>query len=225
MLMPMSRPITPLAAKRLKAIEEYSHLGAGFRIALRDLEIRGAGNILGPEQSGHIQTVGYQMYCELLANAVRRLKNEPVEIIPTTVIDLGFATYIPKDYIPINRSRLDAYRKIAVVKVTEDIEQIRAEFADVYGPVPDKVELLLDLAELRIKAGKHHIKSIITSGQDIIFTFQKDYSGNIQTLFAKSSGKIRISEQNVVYMTPAKNYFEPKTLINILRKMFTESNN
>ncbi len=72
MLLPMSRPITPIAAKRLKAIEEYSHLGAGFRIALRDLEIRGAGNILGPEQSGHIQTVGYQMYCELLSDAVEK---------------------------------------------------------------------------------------------------------------------------------------------------------
>ena len=225
MLLPMSRPITPLAAKRLKAIEEYSHLGAGFRIALRDLEIRGAGNILGPEQSGHIQTVGYQMYCELLANAVRRLKNEPVETIPTTVIDLGFAIYIPKDYIPNNKSRLDAYRKIAVAKAAEDIQQIRAEFADVYGPVPDEVGLLLDLAELRIKASKHHIKSIITSGQDLIFTFQKDYIGNIQALFAKASGKIRISDQNIVYMTLTKNYFEPKTLINILRKMFTGSNN
>jgi transcription-repair coupling factor (superfamily II helicase) len=225
MLMPISRPITPLAAKRLKAIEEYSHLGAGFRIALRDLEIRGAGNILGPEQSGHIQTVGYQMYCELLANAVRRLKNEPVETISTTVIDLGFATYIPKDYIPINRSRLDAYRKIALVKVTEDLEQIRAEFADVYGPVPDEVGLLLDLAELRTKAYKHNIRSIITSGQDLIFTFEMDCSSNIQTLFAKASGKIRISDPNVVYMRLAKNYFEPKTLINILRKMFTGNNN
>ncbi len=224
MLLPMSRPITPLAAKRLKAIEEYSHLGAGFRIALRDLEIRGAGNILGPEQSGHIQTVGYQMYCELLANAVRRLKNEPVELIPTAVIDLGFATYIPKDYIPINRSRLDAYRKIAVAKATEDLEQIQAEFADVYGPVPEEVGLLLDLAELRIKAGKHHIKSIVVSDQDLIFTFEKDCSSNVQTLFAQTSGKIRISDQNVVYMRLAKNYFEPKTLINILRKMFAVNN-
>jgi len=225
MLLPMSRPITPLAAKRLKAIEEYSHLGAGFRIALRDLEIRGAGNILGPEQSGHIQTVGYQMYCELLTNAVRGLKNEPVEMIPTAVLDLGFATYIPKDYIPINRNRLDAYRKISVAKVTEDMEQIRAEFADVYGPVPDEVKLLLDLAELRIKASKHHIKSIVTSGRDLIFTFEKDCSDNAQALFANASGKIRIPDPNVVYMRLAENYFEPKTLINILRKIFADNKN
>jgi len=83
MLLPKSRPITPVAAKRLKAIEEYSHLGAGFRIALRDLEIRGAGNILGAKQSGHIHTVGYQMYCDMLADAVRSLKGQPIERIPS----------------------------------------------------------------------------------------------------------------------------------------------
>ena len=225
MLLPVSRPITPLAAKRLKAIEEYSHLGAGFRIALRDLEIRGAGNILGPEQSGHIQTVGYQMYCDLLAEAVKGLKNEPVEPIPTAVIDLGFATYIPKDYIPMNRNRMDAYRKIAVARVAEDLDQIRDEFVDVYGPVPDEVELLLNLAELRIKAGKHNIKSIVASGRDLIFTFEKDHSGNAQALFANVSGKIRIPDPKVVYLRLAKNYFEPGTLISILRKMFTENKN
>jgi len=103
MLLPTNRSITPVAARRLKAIEEYSHLGAGFRIALRDLEIRGAGNILGPEQSGHIQMVGYQMYCDLLADAVRKLRNEPCEPLPTATIDLGFSTYIPRNYIPIDR--------------------------------------------------------------------------------------------------------------------------
>jgi len=222
MLLPVSRPVTPLAAKRLKAIEEYSHLGAGFRIALRDLEIRGAGNILGPEQSGHIQTVGYQMYCELLTDAVKRLKNEPIEPIPTAVVDLGFAAYIPKEYIPANRSRMDAYRKIAVARVTEDLEQIRTELADVYGPVPDEVGLLLDSAELRINAGKHQIKSIVISGEDLIFTFEKDYSGNARALFTNVSGKIRDSDSNVVYLRLSKNYFEPATLINILRKILGE---
>ncbi len=223
MLLPMSRPITPLAAKRLKAIEEYSHLGAGFQIALRDLEIRGAGNILGPEQSGHIQTVGYQMYCELLADAVKGLKNEPIEPIPTAVVDLGFATYIPKDYIPINRNRMDAYRKIAVARVTEDLEQIRGELMDVYGPVPDEVGLLLDLAELRIKASKWDIKSIVASDQDLIFTFEKDQSDNAQTLFANISGKVRIPEPKVAYLKLEKNYFEPRTLIKILRKIFADN--
>ncbi|MHC4322876.1 MAG: transcription-repair coupling factor, partial [Planctomycetota bacterium] len=221
MLLPMSRTITPLAAKRLKAIEEYSHLGAGFRIALRDLEIRGAGNILGSEQSGHIQTVGYQMYCELLTDAVKKLKDEPVEAIPTAVVDLGFATYIPKNYIPINRHRMDVYRKIAVARTDVDLEQIKGELADVYGPMPDEVGLLLDLAEIRIKASRRNIKSIVASGHDLIFSFEKDHSDNEQALFANVSGKVRIPGPKVVYLHLAKNYFEPRTLITVLRKIFS----
>jgi len=229
MLLPVSRPITPTAARRLKAIEEYSHLGAGFRIALRDLEIRGAGNILGPEQSGHIQMVGYQMYCELLANAVKQLKNEPVELIPIATIDLGFATYIPKNYIPIDRHRMDVYRKIAVAKTSEDLKQIESELDDVYGPVPDEVKLLMELAELRIEANKWDIKSIVASGQDLIFSFAKDPDSKASSLFAKVSGKacpepsrrVRIADPRTVYLRLPENYFEPRTLIGILRKIFT----
>ncbi len=220
MMLPKSRPITPLAARRLKAIEEYSHLGAGFRIALRDLEIRGAGNILGAEQSGHIQLVGYQMYCELLADAVKRLKNEPVEAIPTAVIDLGFTTYIPKNYMPSDRHRMDVYRKIAVAKTGEDLKQIESELADVYGQVPDEVKLLLELAESRIAANKWGIKSIVTLGQDLMFTFAKDHGGKADSLFAKMSGNIRIPDPKTVYLRLAKNYFEPRTLTNVLRKIF-----
>ena len=219
MLLPMSRPITPIAAKRLKAIEEYSHLGAGFRIALRDLEIRGAGNILGPEQSGHIQTVGYQMYCELLADAVRKMKNEPVEPIPRASIDLGFAMFIPKKYIPIDRQRMDAYRRIAVTRNAIDLRQIYDEFADVYGPVPEEVNMLLELAELRIMASKHNIKSIVTYGLNLIFSFEDHYKKSDQKLFDNVSGKIRIRDEKTIYLELTKNYFEPRTLIMILRKI------
>ena len=219
MLLPASRSITPLAARRLKAIEEYSHLGAGFRIALRDLEIRGAGNILGPEQSGHIQTVGYQMYCELLADAVHKLKNEPVEPIPTAVVDLGFATYIPKNYIPTDRHRMDMYRKIAVARGSEDLKQIENELADVYGPVPDEVKLLLELAELRIAASKRDIKSVVTSGRDVVFSFTKEAGAEAQSLFADVPGNIRITKPKTAYLRLAKNYFEPRTLMTVLRKM------
>ena len=220
MLLPVSRAITPVAARRLKAIEDYSHLGAGFRIALRDLEIRGAGNILGPEQSGHIQMVGYQMYCELLADAVKQIKNEAVEAIPTAVIDLGFTTYIPRNYIPADRHRMGVYRKIAVARGGDDLKEIAGELADVYGPVPEEVELLVELAGLRIKASKWDIKSIVASGQDLMFTFAKDHSGKTDSLFAKMSGNIRIPDPKTVYLRLAKNYFEPRTLVNVLWKIF-----
>jgi len=222
LLLPADRPITPLAAKRLKAIEEYSHLGAGFRIALRDLEIRGAGNILGAAQSGHIQTVGYQMYCELLAEAVRRLKNEPGEPIPTAVVDLGFGTYIPKNYIPIGRQRMDIYRKIAVARNPLDIEQTRAELCDLYGPVPEQVELLLDLADLRIRAWEHGVKSIVASEPDLVFSFEKDADGHAEALLARTSGKVRIPDPRTVYLRLERSYFEPRTLIAVLRKVLKE---
>ncbi|MHC4394759.1 MAG: transcription-repair coupling factor [Planctomycetota bacterium] len=220
MLLPTSRSITPIAARRLKAIEEYSHLGAGFRIALRDLEIRGAGNILGAQQSGHIQMVGYQMYCELLAEAVRKLKGERRKTMPTTNLDLGFATYIPKNYIPIDRHRMDAYRKIAVARTKADAELLESELADVYGPMPDEVGLLLELAQLRIAAGKQGIKSIVTSGQNIVFSFNKELDSQTEPLFAKVTGKVTIADQRTVYLRLGKNYFEPRTLINVLRKIF-----
>jgi transcription-repair coupling factor (superfamily II helicase) len=158
-LLPTSRPITPTAARRLKAIEEYSHLGAGFRIALRDLEIRGAGNILGSEQSGHIQLVGYQMYCEMLAHAVRRLRNLPAEQISTACLDIGLTSYIPKNYIPSDRYRMDVYRKIASAQTADALKDLIGELNDVYGPPPDELKEMLEVAELRIAAATLKIKS------------------------------------------------------------------
>jgi transcription-repair coupling factor (superfamily II helicase) len=162
------------------------------------------------------------MYCELLADAVKRLKNEPVELIPTASFDLGFTTYIPKNYIPSDRHRMDVYRKIAVSKTADDLKQIADELNDVYGPLPDEVRLLLELAELRIAASKQDIKSIIISGGDLIFSFAKDAGEQVDSMFANTSGKVRIPEPKKVYLHLPKNYFEPKTLIGVLRKILTK---
>ncbi len=219
MLLPANRSITPIAGRRLKAIEEYSHLGAGFRIALRDLEIRGAGNILGAAQSGHIQLVGYQMYCDLLSEAVGKLKGEKITKMVSAAINLGFATYIPKNYIPSDRLRMDTYRKIAAAGMEGELEQIANELADVYGAVPDEVTLLLELAEMGIKAGKLNIKSIIASGQNLIFSFVKHAKLRAETLFADIGGKITAVDAQTIYLRLPKNYFEPKTLLTLLRKI------
>ncbi len=237
MLLPNTRPVSPIAAKRLKAIEEYSHLGAGFRIALRDLEIRGAGNILGPEQSGHIQLVGYQMYCEMLSDAVRELKNEKVEPLPTTTIDLGFPAFIPKNYIPIERQRMDAYRKIAVARTPADLEQIQAGLADVYGPVPDEVKVLLEIAGLRIAAARWDIRSIIVQMSsndipyedgrptgDLIFSFKTDPGKRANRLFANTKGSVRVPDPKTIHLRLPEPYFEPQTLIRFMQKMFATAN-
>jgi transcription-repair coupling factor (superfamily II helicase) len=231
MLLPNSRPIAPIAAKRLKAIEEYSHLGAGFRIALRDLEIRGAGNILGPEQSGHIQMVGYQMYCDMLAQAVRELRNEKVGSAiggPTANLDLGFSAVIPKNYIPIDRHRMDVYRKIAVARTPADLDQIRAELADVYGPTPEETKALLDLAELRIAAARWDVRSIVASqpnplkAGDLIFSFRADPGKKANALFANVKGTVRVADPKTVYLRLSPNYFEPQTLVTVLGRMLKQ---
>jgi transcription-repair coupling factor (superfamily II helicase) len=222
MLLPESRPITPIAARRLKAIEEYSHLGAGFRIALRDLEIRGAGNILGEEQSGHIQAVGYQMYCQLLADAVKHIKGEPVEAIPTANIDLGLAASIPKGYIPLDRSRLDVYRRVAVAKTPVELKQLEGELADVYGTPPEEVRQLLETAELRIAAGKLDIRSIVAHGGNLIFSFSADADKNAKKLLRNIGARYTVANETTVYLHLPESYSEPATLMSFLRKMLNE---
>jgi len=219
MLLPASRPITPIASKRLKAIEEYSHLGAGFRIALRDLEIRGAGNILGAEQSGHIQMVGYQMYCELLANAVRQMKGEPTETTPTANVDLGFAAYIPRNYIPSDRIRLDVYRRIAVAKQAEELSHLETELADVYGPPPEETKSLLSIAELRIAVDKLDINSIVAHGGNLVFSFAADAAKHAKRLFKNIATRHTVADEKTVYLHLPESYFEQQTLINFVRKI------
>lgn len=114
---------------------------------------------------------------------------------------------------------MDAYRKIAVARNDDDLGQIRSELTDLYGPMPDEVNLLLEMAELRIKASRRGIKSIVASGQDLVFSFDKEAEGQAEALLSKASGKLRIPEPNIAYLRLEKNYFEPRTLITILRKM------
>lgn len=217
MLLPKSRTISPIAGRRLKAIEEFSQLGAGFRIALRDLEIRGAGNILGPEQSGHIHTVGYEMYCRLLAEAVHKLKNEPIEQSPSTVIDLGFTATIPKSYIPSDRQRMDVYRRIGQAKTGNDLKYLIEELRDLFGPVPPNVEILLDLAEIRILADRWNIKSLLLHGPDLIFKFPEGTES--ADLFTRAPGRVAIPDPNTIHLRLEKSYLEPPTLIPVLRKL------
>ena len=222
-LLPRARTVTPIAVKRLKAIEEYSQLGAGFKIALRDLEIRGAGNILGPEQSGHINTVGYELFCRLLSDAVRRLKKEPVEKDLLTVVDIGFSTYIPRNYIPADSQRMNIYRQIASAKTVEDLGRITEQLADMFGPVCDDVQSLIDIAEIRILAGGYDIRSITVSGKDLVFSFGPEAGKDPAKIFAKSPGIVRIPDPATVHIRLDEKYFQPNTLLAVLRKILCKN--
>ena len=216
-LLPVSRPITPIAARRLKAIEEYSELGAGFRIALQDLEIRGAGNILGPEQSGHINTVGYELYCRLLGEAVRRLTNQPIEAPPETVLDLGLAAYVPRSYIASDRQRMDVYRRIADATAAQDLVRLGEELDDLFGPMPPAVQRVLDLAEVRLLAWARGIRSIIRRDRDIIFTLSQE--ARTADLFARAPGRVSIPDPRTVYMRLTEEDLQPGRLVELLSRL------
>ena len=221
MLIPADRPIKPIAARRLKAIEEYSELGAGFKIALQDLEIRGAGNLLGSQQSGHIDTVGYELYCKMLTNAVQDLSNEPSQRYVETVMDLGFTTYIPKSYIPSDKQRLGAYRKAAEAATIDDIIMLSKEPRDIFGKLPEEVEVLMDVSKVRICASQAGIAYIKANSPDLIFTFEKKFDNSKAIdLFAKIDRRITVADPRNVHIRLTKNHFEPKTILAFLRKMF-----
>src|SRR5262249_2016568 len=140
LLLDGNKMVTPNAARRLKAIEEFTELGAGFKIALRDLEIRGAGNILGTQQSGHIAAVGYELYCQLLENAVRGLKNQPLKTPLEINVDLPWPALLPRDYVQGQRLRIEVYRRLARVRSRQRLEDFRQELRDRFGPAPEPAE-------------------------------------------------------------------------------------
>ena len=146
------------ARKRLQAIFNASELGAGFQIALADLEIRGAGNILGGEQSGHMAAVGFDLYSRLLAEAVeeakaRREDRVPVREAPQAIVDLPVDAHLPDDYVPDEAQKLELYRRLARTRSTGDVAAFRQEVTDRYGPMPAPVLRLVEVAELRLAGG------------------------------------------------------------------------
>lgn len=152
--------LTPEATKRLKAIEEYSHLGSGFQIAMRDLEIRGAGNILGTEQSGHIAAVGYEMYCDFLDAAVRVLKKQPQKLEIDVEIDLPGTTIIPQSYITDQRTKIDFYRRMHRITLLEQCDDLSLELKDRFGAIPKEVQRMILHTRLRILAWNYRIGGI-----------------------------------------------------------------
>src|SRR4029078_7365324 len=152
LLVDENRHLSPEAARRLRAIEEFSHMGAGFALAMRDLELRGAGNILGTQQSGHIAMVGYEMYCALLERAVRQQKKlAPRESVDVN-LDLPGEAYLPRDYVPDMRSKIDLYRRLARLTTNEAVDDFSSELSARVGSAPPVVAHVLELARLRIWA-------------------------------------------------------------------------
>lgn len=162
---PPDRELTEEAYERLKTIGETTELGSGFKIAMRDLEIRGAGNLLGTGQSGHIAAVGYDLYCQMVTEAVAELKGEAPEPAPEVNLDLPVDAHIPADYMPTDTLRLEAYRRLAAVTDPAGVDDLVGEWKDRYGPVPDPAGALVDIARLRVQCIQRGITDVtVTKG-------------------------------------------------------------
>jgi len=162
---PRDRSLTEEAYERLKTIGEATELGSGFRIAMRDLEIRGAGTLLGTGQTGHIAAVGYDLYCQMVNEAVLELKGEPVREPAEVKLDLPLDAHLPPDYVAKEELRLEAYRRLASVATAAAVDDIRTEWEDRYGPVPEPAAQLLEVARLRAECVRLGITEVnITKG-------------------------------------------------------------
>jgi transcription-repair coupling factor (superfamily II helicase) len=195
-MVPPRTVLTPVARKRLKALQEFSELGSGFRIAAMDLEIRGAGNLLGAEQHGHIAAVGFDTYCSLLERTVQELKGEPLLPEVRTSINLRIDLRIPEDYIPDFNQRLSLYKWISSAQDRDELDRIRGEMRDRYGKIPKQGENLFQLAEMRILAEKLRVATVDYSGEKVSVRFSSDSSVAPQRLISL------VSETRGAVLTP-----------------------
>jgi transcription-repair coupling factor (superfamily II helicase) len=194
--------LSPTAAKRLRAIEEFSDMGAGFAIAMRDLEIRGAGNILGTQQSGHIAAVGYEFYCQLLDNAVRVLRHQPPNRYLDVDIDLPGEAHLPDEYVPDMKLKLDLYRRLARVTSNGQLRDIESELVDRFGAPPDAAQRLLALCSLRIDAAVWAIQTIHIEDGYVVFGYSD--KARIEQLRQQSDGRLRVVDGQSAYLPIGK---------------------
>jgi transcription-repair coupling factor (superfamily II helicase) len=171
LLYPPATPLTPEAEQRLRAMAEFVELGSGLGLAMRDLEIRGAGNILGPEQHGHVAAVGFDLYCRLLDEAIREARGEIVEEQRDPALELGVNALLPGAYIPDERDRMAYYRRLAGARTTEELEPLVSELVEHYGAPPAEAQALLDVVRLRIAARAAGVSSIVRQDGRFVVRF------------------------------------------------------
>jgi transcription-repair coupling factor (superfamily II helicase) len=172
LLIPPEDALSAVARKRLAAIREFSDLGSGFRVAALDLEIRGAGNLLGGEQSGHMDSVGFEMYMKLLEDTVRELKGEEIDDDVRATVNLRVDLKIDESYIPDMNQRLMVYRRIASARSEEEIDRVVAEVRDRYGPIPPSILNLADYGRIRVMADRLGIEAVDREGEKVVFRFR-----------------------------------------------------
>jgi transcription-repair coupling factor (superfamily II helicase) len=200
---PGGKALTEIAMKRLQVISDFTELGSGFKIAMKDMEIRGAGNLLGREQSGDIYSVGFELYLHLLDEAVRRLEDDRYETETETLLELEYSGFIPDSYIDSAQEKMEVYKKIAAVRNKEEMERLYAEMLDRFGPLPDEAASLLALAEIRIICRELSVFSLKEKGGMVRAEFGKVSRVKVDRLIRlikESGGKVKLDPKapNVV---------------------------
>lgn len=197
-----NKVLTEIAEKRLQAMRDFTALGSGFKIAMRDLEIRGAGNILGGEQHGHISSIGFELYARMLQQAISELKgeaNETITVQPT--IELKVNAYIPDEYIPETKRKIEIYKKIAAADSLAEIDDVEDEIEDRFGDLPIQVRLLLDVARIKLLAKEAGVETVVQEKQQVALKFKAGVriSGNkLSFLINKYKGKIMVLAKKVL---------------------------
>jgi transcription-repair coupling factor (superfamily II helicase) len=215
LLLSPKHPLQERATRRLKAIEHFSQLGSGFQIAMRDLEIRGAGNILGAEQSGNIEAVGYEMYCQLLEQSVRTLRQEPAELWKPVNLDLGITAAVPKAYIRSEKQRMEVYKRLASCRSVEEVRVLEGDLRDAYGPTPEAVKTLLALAEIRALAQRWGVRSIVLKPPDVIFSVMDLKTA--EPAFATGPGSPRLPDAQTIHWRLPARLLREAELLDVLR--------
>lgn len=200
---PKQRVLSEAARQRLRAIQEFAQLGSGFQLAMRDMEIRGVGNLLGAEQSGQMDAIGFDLYMEMLEEAIREIRGQEIPQVDDTQIDLSLTAFIPADYIQDIDQKMSAYRAVAAAKSPEELKQITAEWSDRYGTVPTPANQLLRVMELKQLAKKLGFSRIKPEGKQhvILETPMEEPAWNLlaanltesmRSRFVYSPGKVTV---------------------------------
>ncbi len=172
-LVPGESALSRDALKRLRAIQEFTELGSGFKLAIQDLEIRGTGNLLGPQQSGHIAAVGFEMYTQLIEKAIKRLRGEEIGEEPTPEIRWHKPAFIPDSYVETPHQRLSIYKRLSGVRSAEEVEDMQSELQDRYGPIPEPVTNLLKVMRIKPLLGRMWVRAFDFDGQRVVLTFDR----------------------------------------------------
>jgi transcription-repair coupling factor (superfamily II helicase) len=192
------------AQRRLRALQELTELGSGFKLALRDLEIRGAGNLLGAEQHGHIAAVGYDLYSKLLAEAVQELKGDRTGVAVEPVISVSVEGFLPEDYVPEVNQRLALYKRLATAAGEDELADLRAELLDRFGPMPEPAARLLDIVSIRIAARALGIERVEVGAGRAVITFAPSTHiepGRLVAAIQASRGRLRMRREYTLEAT------------------------